>query len=81
MSGNVGIVDMNRNCLNKSTRRKMKNLTNEEHKKRHIELHKAFDELLADYLQTTGKLPYHSSLRELMEWSYSQTVKPTEKKS
>lgn len=33
------------------------NMTLEEHKKRHIELHKALDELLADFIANTGKFP------------------------
>jgi hypothetical protein len=56
-----------------------KELTPEQHKQRHIELHKALDELLADFIQITGKMPSQLSLKELMEWSHEQTLNPTEK--
>jgi hypothetical protein len=45
---------------------------------RHKELHKAFDELIADMMQHTGRLPSKTSVRQLMEWSNSQTENPTE---
>lgn len=56
--------------------------TKEPHKKRHIELHKALDELFADYIG------YHSnetnfigmSLRKLLDWSFEQTKNPTKSK-
>ena len=49
-----------------------------EHKKRHEELHKNLDELVADFINHTKKLPSKSTVMELMEWSFKQTVKPTE---
>ena len=51
----------------------------EEHKKRHIELHKSLDELSADFIRHTGKRPSQTTIIELMKWSYEQTQKPTEK--
>lgn len=55
-------------------------MTAEEHIEKHKALHKAFDELLADFIIHN---PDHrlSTLRvmELVEWSHSQTVNPTEK--
>ena len=51
----------------------------EQHKRRHLELHRMLDELLADYIEHTNKL-LSSSLRELMEWSFKQTKNPDEKK-
>ena len=53
-------------------------MTPEEHKVRHIELHRKFDELLADFISHTGKTPSNTTLREFMEWSYQQTIEPTE---
>ena len=50
-----------------------------EHRKRHQKLHKALDELLADFLTHTGKLPSKTSTLELAAWSNKQTIKPTEK--
>lgn len=51
----------------------------EEHKKKHKELHKALDELSADFITHTGKRPSQTTLIELMEWSHKQTVEPTSK--
>ncbi len=55
-------------------------MTPEEHKQRHIELHKGFDELFADFIhhhpETTSFLD--CSIKEFMEWSYQQTLNPTE---
>ena len=53
-------------------------MTREEHIQRHKELHKHFDELLADYLRHTNKLPSEMNVLELMTWSYEQTKNPTE---
>lgn len=46
------------------------------HKQRHIELHKAFDELLADFIMHTDELPMGRKISDLMEWSYRQTIEP-----
>ena len=48
-------------------------MENKEHKERHQLLHKMLDELVADFIQETGKLPSQTKLIELMEWSYEQT--------
>lgn len=50
----------------------------EAHKARHVELHKMLDELVADFIGHTGNLPSKTSLRELMQWAYEQTISPTE---
>jgi len=52
----------------------------EEHKARHKELHKYLDELIADFIRHTNKLPSETSLMELMKWSNEQTKNPTEEK-
>ncbi len=52
----------------------------EEHKKRHEELHKCLDELVADYISHTKALPSKTNLLELMDWAYQQTYKPTGEK-
>ena len=44
----------------------------------HEELHKAFDELLADYLLYSQKVPSEVNVFELMKWSYQQTLEPVE---
>lgn len=63
--------------LNKSI---MAKLTLEEHKQRHIELHKVLDELFADYIEHHKNdtrfldIPF----KVLMDWSYTQTINPKE---
>lgn len=52
-------------------------MTHEEHRQRHIELHEALDELIADFLAQTSYLPSDTSLMELMKWSCEQTINPT----
>jgi len=54
-------------------------LINEQHRERHIFLHKMLDELLADFIEHTGKHPSKTTLYELMEWSNEQVANPTEK--
>lgn len=51
----------------------------QDHKERHILLHKYFDELLADFIDHIQKLPSETSIMELAQWSYNETIKPTEK--
>ena len=51
----------------------------EEHTQRHIELHKKLDELVADWIRHTNKLPSKSTVIELITWSHQQCVNPMEK--
>lgn len=51
-------------------------MNTEEHKKRHAELHKALDELLADWIGATEGMPSKSSILELVKWSHAQTENP-----
>jgi hypothetical protein len=55
-------------------------MKNEEHKNRHIELHKAFDELFADFIRCHPEETQFTNkpILELMNWSYQQTITPTE---
>lgn len=50
-----------------------------EHKERHIKLHKYFDELLADFIDHTKKMPSKTTLMEFLTWSYEQTILPITK--
>ena len=54
-------------------------MNKKEHLKKHIELHKALDELMADFIYHTQKLPSETTVTELMEWSYEQTKEYWEK--
>ena len=49
------------------------------HKLRHYKLHRYLDELVADFIGHTEKLPSSTTLTELMAWSCRETIKPTEK--
>jgi len=55
-------------------------MTHDEHRERHKLLHEHFDELVADWIQyhKAGKLPSNSTILELMDWSYRQTIEPSE---
>ncbi len=48
-----------------------------EHQKTHIRLHKALDELVADFIKHTTKFPNKTTIMELIEWSYTQIKEPT----
>ena len=61
-------------------------MTTDEHRRRHVALHQALDELLADWLEQT--LPRYGEplvqpfgtdrpIADLMAWSYAQTQHPT----
>ncbi len=54
-----------------------------QHKARHILLHSMFDELLADYIAHHRSIEevafvLHQPINKLMEWSYEQTINPSE---
>lgn len=51
-------------------------MSDKEHLEKHIQLHNSFDELLADFISHTGKRPSETSVMELMNWSYEQTINP-----
>lgn len=55
-------------------------MNKEEHIKKHKELHSALDELVADLIRHTKKLPSTTSVMELMAWSNKQTWNPDEAK-
>jgi len=50
----------------------------DEHKKRHLELHKALGELYWDYSKHHLYTPKDITVVELMEWSFEQTKNPDE---
>lgn len=49
-----------------------------EHIKKHKELHKSLDELIADMINHTNKIIGKTSVLRLLEWSFEQTINPTE---
>ena len=54
-------------------------MNKKEHKKRHIELHKMLDELVADMItHKKGFMPSSATVIELMQWSHEQTINPKE---
>jgi len=48
------------------------------HKERHIILHQHLDELIADFIGHTKKLPSETTVVELMKWSNEQQTNPDE---
>lgn len=50
-------------------------MTQAEHKQRHVELHQALDELLADYIQHGNGRP-REPIFALLSWSASQAGMP-----
>ncbi len=54
-------------------------MTPEQHKQRHIELHAALDELVADYIthEMTDRSVINSPLKVLLTWAYAQTQELT----
>jgi hypothetical protein len=52
----------------------------EEHRARHVALHAALDELLADFIHQKLRMGRLSavSVVDLMAWSHAQTTSPTE---
>ena len=52
--------------------------TREEHVARHKVLHAALDELVADFISHTGRLPSQTSVIDLMQWAWAQVSNPTE---
>lgn len=62
--------------------------TKEEHRQRHLELHRALDELAADWALhhvkaaprygEQLKLFSNTTIEELMAWSHQQTIEPDE---
>lgn len=57
--------------------------TTEAHRQRHVELHRALDELLADYMKW-APFNEHNFLempvRRLLQWAHHQTLEPTEER-
>lgn len=53
-------------------------MTREEHIERHEKLHKALDELVADWILKTDQRPSERSILELLQWSFQQTKDPGE---
>ena len=55
-------------------------MNKKEHKERHILLHQHLDEIYADYIKhhPAQKSFLKMPLEDLLQWSYEQTLKPTE---
>jgi hypothetical protein len=51
-------------------------MTADEHRARHVALHRGLDELCADYLAVTGRLLSDTTVMELVAWSHRQTTDP-----
>lgn len=53
-------------------------MNNEEHRQRHIKLHRYLDELFADWIEQNPDLDGYTNqpIKVLMEWSHKQTIEP-----
>lgn len=56
----------------------MTNMTNKEHKERHVLLHNHLDELIADFIRHTKHRLTEASIMTLVHWSYCETRNPKE---
>jgi len=56
---------------------RIKELSEEELRQIHRELHEELDRLTACYIATTHKSLEETSVMELIEWSFQQTLKPS----
>lgn len=58
-------------------------MTREEHRQRHVELHRALDQLFADYIQHHPDEQNFLAmpLKQLIDWSFMQTISPDELQS
>lgn len=52
-------------------------MTENDHRKKHIELHSSLDELLDDAIKYGGLLPSQTTVLDLLRWSHKQTIKPS----
>lgn len=53
-------------------------MTKDEHIKAHVDLHRSFDLLLADFIQhNSDRRLSNTTIMELMQWSHAQTLDPT----
>lgn len=55
------------------TNKEIRKFDKNEHRARHVDLHRALDELVADFMQQTGKLASQTTVMELMSWSAKAT--------
>jgi hypothetical protein len=53
-------------------------MNRKEHRARHVELHHALDELVADFVLLTKQTLSGTDILSLMKWSHAQTKDPTE---
>jgi len=60
---------MNEKIINRT----VEEVNKENHRKRHIQLHRSLDELVSDYISATGNIPSQNSILDLMRWSHEQT--------
>lgn len=65
-------------CYVRIHERGMTIMDEQEHIEHHKKLHKAFDELVADYISHTDQQFGKITVYELMEWSHRQIVEPEE---
>ena len=55
-------------------------MTEAQHYEKHRDLHKALDELVGDWIQSTGNRPSEYTILALMQWSAIQVQNEVEQK-
>jgi len=61
----------------KGDNRERMNMNRDNHRERHVELHKALDELFADFITHSGTETFTKApIISLIEWSHAQTIEP-----
>ena len=50
-----------------------------DHRARHVKLHRMLDELAADWITETGRVPSQATVLDLMKWSNKQTTEPDDR--
>lgn len=62
---------------NSSAAQTLPELPQSQHRRRHVQLHRGLDELIADFLRHNPRaLPSRTTLMRLMKWSHEQTFNP-----
>lgn len=57
----------------------MEQLTKQTHIEIHKKLHKQLDDLVANWILETNKLPSEHTIYDLMKWAYQQTKNPSDR--
>lgn len=77
--GRERLTNVGRERLTNNPMETKQKKTYEEHRERHLKLHRMLDELCADWIWETGGMPSKATVLDLMNWSHDQTLDPSDK--